>query len=47
MIDGKDIRDYNVSALREQIGIVMQEPQLFSDTIKENILYGDPNATDF
>ena len=46
MIDGVDIREYNVRELRKQIGIVMQEPQLFNTTIKENILYGDQNADD-
>jgi len=41
LIDGVDIRDYNVRELRKQIGIVMQEPLLFNATIKENILYGN------
>jgi ABC-type multidrug transport system fused ATPase/permease subunit len=45
-IDGKDIREYNISALRNQIGFVMQEPILFNMTIKENILYGNLNASD-
>ena len=45
-IDGVDIKDYNVKALRRQIGIVMQEPLLFNATIKENILYGNEDATD-
>jgi ABC-type multidrug transport system fused ATPase/permease subunit len=44
-IDGKDIKDYNISALRNQIGFVMQEPILFNMTIKENILYGNMNAS--
>mmetsp|Transcript_17768 Transcript_17768/g.16997 ORF Transcript_17768/g.16997 Transcript_17768/m.16997 type:complete len:111 (-) Transcript_17768:373-705(-) len=42
-IDGKDIRDYKLSALRRQIGIVMQEPTIFNMSIKENILYGKQN----
>ena len=46
LIDGIDIRDYNVKALRKQIGIVMQEPLLFNTTIKENILYGNDQADD-
>ena len=46
LIDGIDIRDYNVKELRRQIGIVMQEPLLFNTTIKENILYGNDKATD-
>lgn len=46
LIDGVDIRDYNVKELRKQIGIVMQEPLLFNTTIKENILYGNDQADD-
>lgn len=46
LIDGVDIRDYNVRELRKQIGIVMQEPLLFNTTIKENILYGNDKADD-
>ena len=46
LIDGKEIREYNVRALRKQIGIVMQEPLLFNMTIKENILYGNEDADD-
>jgi len=46
LIDGKDIREYNVKELRNQIGIVMQEPLLFNTTIKENILYGNSEASD-
>jgi ABC-type multidrug transport system fused ATPase/permease subunit len=46
MIDGKDIKDYNIAELRRQIGFVMQEPLLFNETIKDNILYGNDNATD-
>jgi len=45
-IDGVDIKDYNVKNLRRQIGYVMQEPILFNQTIKDNILYGQLNATD-
>ncbi|CDW89499.1 abc transporter [Stylonychia lemnae] len=45
-IDGIDIKDYNVKSLRQQIGYVMQEPLLFNMSIKENILYGNENATD-
>ncbi|OJJ17940.1 multidrug ABC transporter ATP-binding protein [marine bacterium AO1-C] len=45
-IDGKKIESYNISALRNHIGIVPQEVILFGGTIKENILYGRPNATD-
>ena len=46
LIDGIDIRDYNVKRLRRQIGVVMQEPLLFNMSIKDNILYGNENATD-
>jgi ABC-type multidrug transport system fused ATPase/permease subunit len=45
-IDGVDIRDYNIGELRRQIGFVMQEPVLFNVSIKENILYGNEQATD-
>jgi subfamily B ATP-binding cassette protein MsbA len=45
-IDGTDIRDVTLKSLRSQIGIVTQETILFNDTIKGNILYGKPNATD-
>jgi ABC-type multidrug transport system fused ATPase/permease subunit len=46
MVDGKSIKDMNLNALRKNIGIVPQEVILFGGTIKENILYGKPNATD-
>ena len=45
-IDGKPLDNYDVLALREQCGYVMQEPVLFNTTIKENILFGKPDATD-
>ena len=45
-IDGKPLDRYDVLALREQCGYVMQEPLLFNTTIKENILFGKPDATD-
>jgi len=44
-IDGKDIREVTLESLRKQIGIVMQEPYLFNDTIEENLRYGRSNAT--
>ncbi len=46
-IDGVDMRDYNIKALRRQIGFVMQEPVLFNISIKDNILYGNEEASDF
>lgn len=45
-IDGTKITELKPSWLREQIGIVSQEPILISSTIEENIRYGNPNATD-
>ncbi|MDH3574167.1 MAG: ABC transporter ATP-binding protein/permease [Desulfobacteraceae bacterium] len=45
-IDGMDIRDVSISSLRDQMGIVTQEPILFNDSIKNNITYGKRNATD-
>ncbi|KAL6249821.1 ATP-binding cassette permease mdl1 [Rhinocladiella similis] len=45
LIDGKDISTLNVKSLRRKIGIVSQEPVLFSGTIAENIAYGRPHAT--
>jgi subfamily B ATP-binding cassette protein MsbA len=45
-IDGIDIRDISISSLRDQMGIVTQEPILFNDSIRNNIAYGKWNATD-
>ncbi len=45
LIDETDIRDCSVSSLREQIAIVTQDPILFNDTIKNNIAYGNQNAS--
>ena len=46
LVDGVDIRDVRLNTLRQQIAIVLQDTYLFSGTIKENIRYGRPNATD-
>ncbi len=46
LIDGVDIRDYDVRWLRRQIGVVLQEPYLFHGTISDNIRYGNPEAGD-
>lgn len=46
LIDGADVRHMDLVTLRRQIGIVLQTSLLFSDTIKGNIAYGRPNATD-
>ncbi|WP_416827816.1 ABC transporter ATP-binding protein [Ectobacillus polymachus] len=45
-IDGRDIRDYTRDSVRRCFGIVLQDTYLFSGTIKENIKYGNPEATD-
>lgn len=45
-LDGKDLTTLNVNWLRTQIGLVSQEPRLFACSIRENILYGKPDATD-
>lgn len=45
-IDGKDIRDVTLESLRNAIGIVQQDVYLFEGTIKENIAYGKPDATE-
>lgn len=45
-IDGIDIRDIKLKSLRQNIGLVQQDVFLFTGTIKDNILYGDPTATD-
>lgn len=46
LVDGVDVRRMHLTALRRQIGIVLQTSLLFSDTIKANIAYGRPDATD-
>ena len=46
LIDGKDARERSQLWLHSAIGYVLQTPHLFSGTIRENLLYGNPNATD-
>eukprot|EP00257_Ricinus_communis_P014882 XP_015572665.2 ABC transporter B family member 14 [Ricinus communis] len=46
LIDGKDIREYNLRLLRTQIGLVQQEPLLFSSSIRDNIAYGHEGASE-
>ena len=46
LLDGIDLKHYNVSYLRSLIGYVGQEPTLFATTIRENIEYGCPGATE-
>lgn len=45
-VDGHDIRDVTLASLRRQMGIVLQESFLFAGTIRDNIRYGRPDATD-
>ncbi len=45
-LDGHDVRDVTLSSLRSQIGIVLQETRLFSGSVRYNIAFGKPNATD-
>ena len=44
--DGVDVRDLDQAALRQQIGVALQEPVLFSGTIRDNIRYGRPDASE-
>ncbi|MBR2099712.1 MAG: ABC transporter ATP-binding protein [Eubacterium sp.] len=46
LVDGVDVRDYDLTALRELVGVVLQKNVLFSGTIKENIKWGKEDATD-
>ena len=46
LIDGKNIRDFTLDSLRKNIGVVQQDVYLFYGSIKENIAYGKPGATD-
>ena len=45
LIDGVNVKKYDVRELRRSMGLVMQEPTLFNYTIKENILYGKSKAS--
>jgi ATP-binding cassette subfamily B multidrug efflux pump len=45
-LDGNDVRDVTLSSLRSQIGIVLQETRLFSGTVRDNVAFGKPDATD-
>ena len=45
-VGGVDVRDYDIQALREQVSMVLQKNVLFSGTIKDNLRWGNPNATD-
>jgi ATP-binding cassette, subfamily B, bacterial len=46
LLDGVDLRDYRLADLRNQFAIVLQDTMLFSSSIRENIAYGRPEATD-
>ena len=46
LIDGRDVRDYDLPAYRQQLGVVPQEPYLFAGTVRDAIAYGRPDATD-
>ena len=46
LLDGTDIRDLSLESLRRQLGVVPQEPFLFAGTLRDNITFGRPGATD-
>lgn len=46
LVDGVNIKDYNRSDLRSKFGMVLQDSWLFKGTVKENLMYGNENATD-
>jgi ATP-binding cassette subfamily B protein len=45
-IDGHDVRDLTLNSLRASVGVVSQDPHMFHETIKENLLYAKPGATE-
>jgi len=45
LVDDVDVREYSLEALRDKVGVVLQKNTLFSGTIRENILWGNPQAT--
>jgi ATP-binding cassette subfamily B protein len=46
LIDGTDVRDMKLESLRSAVGVIAQDPFLFSDTVRENIAFGKADATD-
>ena len=46
LVDGMDVRDYPIAELRSRIGMVLQNNVLFTGTIRENLMWGDPDATE-
>lgn len=45
-VGGRDVREYDLEALRNQVAVVLQKNLLFSGTVRENLLWGNPDATD-
>ena len=45
-VGGRDVREYDLKALRDAVGIVLQKNDLFSGTVRENLLWGHPHADD-
>ncbi|MDE6029411.1 MAG: ABC transporter ATP-binding protein/permease [Clostridiales bacterium] len=45
-VGGRNVKEYDLTALRDSVAVVLQKNELFSGTIKENLRWGDPNATD-
>ncbi len=46
LVGGKNVKDYDIESLRNQVAVVLQKNELFSGSIKENLRWGDENATD-
>ncbi len=46
LVGGKDVREYDLEALRDAVGIVLQKNVLFSGTVRDNLLWGNPSATE-
>lgn len=46
LVGGRDVRDYDIEALRNQVAVVLQQNVLFSGTVRENLRWGNPNASD-
>jgi ABC-type multidrug transport system fused ATPase/permease subunit len=46
LVDGVDLKEYDINALRRHFGIVSQEATLFDETVRYNILYGNDSASD-
>ena len=46
LVDGRDVKDYSLQELREKIGVVLQKSVLFKGTIRENLAWGNPDASD-